>query len=281
MIATDTKPTESMKKRSDAPGAGQSHAIDTLVLAGARATGDALAEAHCATSKAEIKVAGRSMINWVLDAVKHSQMTGLVTIIGLDDPGILEADQSASPIEMLDAQNGPAESVYHALNPATGEQPVLVTTCDHVLLTPEILDIFLAQSIASKADLTVALAQRDLIEASYPEAKRTYLKFGDGHYSSCNLFCFVSPAAREVARFWQDAEKDRKRPWRIAWKFGLIRALRILIGRPTHDKVFQLVSERLGVNIQPVILPFADAAVDVDTEDDLALVERVLKARSQ
>jgi GTP:adenosylcobinamide-phosphate guanylyltransferase len=59
----------------------------------------------------------------------------------------------------------------------------------------------------------------------------------------------------------------------------LIRALRLLIGRPALPGVFKIVSGRLGVEIKPVVLPFADAAVDVDTPDDLALVERIISER--
>ncbi|MEM7494443.1 MAG: MobA-like NTP transferase domain containing protein, partial [Pseudomonadota bacterium] len=108
----------------------------------------------------------------------------------------------------------------------------------------------------------------------------TYLRFGDGDYSSCNLFCLMSPAAGDVVKFWQRAEQDRKRPWRIAWRFGIVSALRLLVGRPHLDQVFAIVSRRLSVDVKPIVLPFAEAAIDVDTEEDLTLVERSLSEKT-
>ena len=177
--------------------------------------------------------------------------------------------------------DGPAASVFGALRSEPGKEPVLVTTCDHALLTPEMIDAFAKQSVESGADLTLALARRETIEAQHPDTKRTYLRFGDGEYSSCNLFCIVTPNAHRVVEFWRDAEEDRKRPWRIAWRFGIGTALRLLIGRPKLERAFAILSKRLEVSIRPIVLPFAEAAIDVDTEQDLAMVERILKARAE
>ena len=81
-------------------------------------------------------------------------------------------------------------------------------------------------------------------------------------------------------RFWQAAEADRKRPWRIAWRFGIVPALRILVGRAPLEKTFAIASRQLGVRARPILLPFADAAVDVDKPSDLTLVSRILEARA-
>ncbi|NQY12924.1 MAG: NTP transferase domain-containing protein [Henriciella sp.] len=270
MTAIDTKPTGSMKNRSNPT------AIQTFILAGARAKGDALADGHGVPSKAHIKIAGRSMISRVLEALSGSQMTGEMTVIGLEGHQSLQAEENWPPVKTIAGALGPAASVCKALDESKDPASVLVTTCDHALLSPAIVDTFLDQSIAADADLTVALARRDTIEQAHPETSRTYLRFGDGEYSSCNLFFLATPAARQVVEFWQSAEQDRKRPWRIAWRFGIIPALRILVGRPSLAQVFAIVSQRLGVVIRPIVLPYGEAAIDVDTVEDLKLVEQIV-----
>lgn len=280
MIVTDTKPTGSMKRPSEPHAVESSERAAVFVLAGARASGDALAEAHGVPSKAHIKIAGRSMISRVLEAVSESEHTDGITVIGLEGHQKLSSDETWPSVTHVDAADGPAASVSRALNADPWSRPVLVTTCDHALLSAAMIDAFLSGSIASQAELTVGLARRADIEARYPDVARTYLRFGDGAYSSCNLFCLNAPAAQQVVEFWRSAEQDRKRPWRIAWRFGVIAALRILIGRPGIEQVFAIVSRRLGVEIRPVILPFAEAAIDVDTAADLALVERILLERT-
>lgn len=279
MIVTDTKPTGSMRRRSESHASEAVRPVQAFVLAGARASGDALAEARGVPSKAHIKIAGTSMVSRVLNALSASAYTDEITLIGIEDHQTLQSDEVWPRVRFVDGADGPASSVNHALNTTNISGPVLVTTCDHALLTAAMINSFLSDSVASGAELTVALARRDDIEAQHPDVTRTYLRFGDGEYSSCNLFCLNAPAAQKVVQFWRSAEQDRKRPWRIAWRFGVIAALRILVGRPSLEQVFAIVSRRLGVEIRPVILPFAEAAIDVDTAEDLALVERILLER--
>ena len=279
MIATDTKPTESMKKTSDTERTEQFQRVNVFVLAGARSSGDVLAEAYGVPSKAHIQVAGQSMISRVLSAVSESTQTDQITIIGIQDSDALQKEEHCPPVTIAPGADGPAASVFGALRSAPDQEPVLVTTCDHALLSPEMVNTFLERSTGSDADLTVALARRETIEAQHPDTKRTYLRFGEGEDSSCNLFCIVTPTAQRVVEFWRDAEEDRKRPWRIAWRFGIVTALRLLIGRPSLDRAFSILSKRLGVTIRPIVLPFAEAAIDVDTEQDLAMVEQILRAR--
>ncbi|MEM1087630.1 MAG: nucleotidyltransferase family protein [Pseudomonadota bacterium] len=270
-----------MKSRCESRDSEPAPVVEAFVLAGARASGDPLAEAHNLPSKAHIKIAGASMISRVLSALSKSQTSGCVTVIGLENHHALQSEEAWPPVNLAEGGRGPAASVNRRLNEIGGCSPLLVTTCDHALLSPVIINAFLEQSIASNADLTVALSQRELIERHYPETSRTYLRFGDGEYSSCNLFCLLTPKAQQVVKFWEVAEQDRKRPWRIAWRFGLIPALRILVGRPSLEQVFYIVSKQLGVAIRPVVLPFAEAAIDVDTSEDLALVERILLAQTE
>jgi GTP:adenosylcobinamide-phosphate guanylyltransferase len=257
----------------------QTQPWSVFVLAGARASGDVLAEAHQVSSKAHIPVAGRSMIGRVLGAIDRSVCAGPVTVIGLENHKDVQGRETWPDTAVVSGQDGPAASVAETLSRTGASYPVLVTTCDHALLTPKIIDTFVDNTNALDADLTVALARREDIETAYPDVARTYLKLGDGAYSSCNLFCLKTPQAAKVVAFWQAAEQDRKKPWKIAWRFGVFTALRLLIGRPPVEDVFRILSKRLRVRVRPVILPYADAAVDVDTLADLVLVERVLSER--
>lgn len=249
-----------------------------LVLAGARlgGAGDPLVRAEGVASKAVIDICGQPMLARVLGALAHSRAAGApVGVVGLDDAG-LAAAAGGYPCRPIRAEGqGPASSLLAALGGGL-DQPVLVTTCDHALLTPDMIDDFLGKSRASGADLTVGLARRATIERAYPAASRTYLRLGGAELSGCNLFYLASPRALNVLRFWQGAEQDRKKPWRIAWRFGPLTALRILMARSGPEAVFAMLSRRLGARVSPVILPFAEAAIDVDKPADLALVRDIL-----
>lgn len=251
-----------------------------LVLAGARATGDPLCVAEGVASKAVIEIAGKPMLWWVLAALRASPAATAPWVIGMEEAALAEAAGGIACRRVAArGAGGPATGVLAALEEGVG-LPLLVTTCDHPLLTPAMIESFLAQSQASGADLTVGLAERAVIEAAYPTTRRTYLRFGRAELSGCNLFYLASEKAVPVLRFWQEAEKDRKAPWRIAWRFGVLTALRILLLRPAPDAAFALLSRRLGARIRPVLLPFAEAAIDVDSPRDLALVRDIFARRS-
>ena len=256
----------------------QSRPVQVLVLAGARAAGDPLCDAEGVASKAVIDIVGQPMLSRVLRALGASRANAPAWVLGLDGAA-LEIAADGIPCQPLASEGrGPASSLIRALEGPIST-PLLVTTCDHALLTPAMVDSFLAQSMASGADMTVGFAERSVIEAEYPETKRTYLRLGGAQLSGCNLFYLASPAALEVIRFWQSAEQDRKKPWRIAWRFGPLTALRILMSRAGPDAVFALLSRQLGARVSPVTLEFAEAAIDVDKPGDLVLVREILTAR--
>ncbi len=250
--------------------------VSSLILAGVRASGDPLALARGVPSKASIMILGRSMLGRVFDAVSDSVLAGPVAVSGLVGADGLAEAEAWPAFQRFEGAPGPASSVLAAVTSGRLELPLLITTCDHALLRPEIIDAFISQSMNERADLTVALAARETIEAKYPNVARTYLKLGRGAYSSCNLFLLKNKRAIEAIRFWQRAEVDRKQPWRIAWRFGIWSALQILVGRAGLDKTFEIASQRLGVTARPILLPYADAAVDVDKPSDLELVQAVL-----
>ncbi len=253
--------------------------VQTLVLAGARATGDPLCEAEGVASKAVIDIAGKPMLSRVLRALEASDAKGIVWVLGLEGEMLKTASDGFDCRSIIAEGRGPASSLLQALKGPV-DTPLLVTTCDHALLTPEMINSFLSQSIASGADLTVGLAERAVISAAYPETKRTYLRLGGAELSGCNLFYLASPVALNVLEFWQSAEQDRKKPWRIAWRFGPLTALRILLSRAGPGAVFAMLSKRLDARISPITLPFAEAAIDVDKPGDLLLVREILSARS-
>ncbi len=258
--------------------ASPSQPVQALVLAGARAAGDPLCQAEGVASKAVIDIAGQPMLSRVLRALGASRANAPAWVLGLEGDALDAAADGIACQPLASEGRGPASSLIRALEGPVST-PLLVTTCDHALLTPAMVDSFLAKSIASDADLTVGFAERSVIEADYPETRRTYLRLGGAELSGCNLFYLASPAALKVIRFWQSAEQDRKKPWRIAWRFGPLTALRILLSRAGPEAAFALLSRQLGAKVSPVTLDFAEAAIDVDKPDDLVLVRQILAAR--
>ncbi len=261
-------------------GAPAPGGFTALVLAGARSPDDPLAREAGVAFKALAPVAGRPMLARVLDVLAASPAIGRIAVCAPPDTGIA-AICTAANARVVPAAASPARSVAAALDAlGEGAYPVLVATADHPLLTPDMVGFFLREAAASGGDVVVALAARGMIVRHHPDAVRTFLRFRDEAYSGCNLFALTGPRAAAAVRFWQRAEAERKRPWRLVRAFGLQPLALFALGRLTLDRAMAFASRRIGVTVRAVRMPFAEAAIDVDKPADRVLAERILAGRA-
>jgi len=244
--------------------------ITALVLAGSRPGGDPLALALGVPNKALIEIAGETLLERVVGALRSA---GCDPVIVCCDEGPVAELARALSAQVLAPAAGPSASVLAALDHAG--TPLLVTTADHALLRPEWVRQIIDEAPA-EADVAVMLAEKARIEAAMPGSKRTYLRFADGHWSGCNLFLLRTAAARRAVETWIMVEADRKRPWKIVARLGLANLAAYLLGRLSLAAGLARLGRRFGVKI--ALVPARDglAAVDVDSERDLADVTRLL-----
>jgi len=157
--------------------------------------------------------------------------------------------------------------------------PLLVTTADHALLTPALIEAFCREALSSRADIVAGLAPASVIQAAYPNTHRTYLRFREDSYSGANLFALLTPESLHAVAFWRRIERERKRPWRLAKAFGLGNLLSYLLRRYSMRQAVERISRPLGCRAEAIVLPIAEAAIDVDKPSDLVLVEDILSKR--
>jgi CTP:molybdopterin cytidylyltransferase MocA len=253
-------------------------------LAGSRGPDDPVARAAGVGHKVLAPVAGVPMLLRVIQTLRASpSIGGLALCI---DPPTLEAVKQAGATELLAGaqliapDTTPSASVRRALEQLSGALPVLVTTADNALLTPEMVEHFCAAAPAD-ADLAVAVASETTIRRAYPGSIRTYYRFSGEGYSGCNLFLARTAAAMKVAAFWSEIERHRKRPWRLVAAVGPLVLLRFLLGRLSLDAACRRLSAMVGATVRAVEMPFAEAAIDVDKPADLALAEQILARRAR
>jgi len=157
----------------------------------------------------------------------------------------------------------------------------LLTAGDHALLTGEIVDDFCIQALSTDLgyDLVIGFVPYTLVKAAWPESRRTVLKFSNGQFCGSNLFAIMNPQGRKALDFWRQSEADRKHPWRIARRFGLMALILYLLRRLSLEDALGGLSAAAGCRIGHVKVNFARAAVDVDSVEDQQLAEQVLSNR--
>ncbi len=250
-----------------------------VILAGGRGPDDPLAKAFSVSHKCLLPVGGVAMLKRVFDVLASHPAIERI-LVSIDDFDVahraLGRDATA---ELLPTGPGAAHSAAMAVRGLGDEFPVLLTTADHALLDHAMLDHFLAGADAASCDLAVGLARAETILAAYPNAKRTFLKLGPDRVSGCNLYAMNTPEALKVIEFWQGLERNRKNPLSLVRAFGPGALVRYATGRLTLGSAFAYASKRLGATVSPILMPQANAAIDVDKPQDKELVERILRGQ--
>lgn len=252
-----------------------------IILAGQRPEGDPMAT-HCNVQyKALIPIGGQTMLERVARALLASPHVGRIVIMA-QSPADLQAGLPAelannAALRFVMSNDGIATSIHNVIGTDSAPWPVLVTTADNALLTGDILDSFFQDH--DRQDVAVGVVERQTMLSAYPDARRTWLKFRGGAYSGANLFALHNKAAKPAVSFWSAVEKDRKKGWKIFAHFGPWLLLRALTRTISFKDAMRQAGERMGLRAEPIILPIAEAAIDVDKPEDLALVTGILERR--
>jgi CTP:molybdopterin cytidylyltransferase MocA len=256
--------------------------FNAIVLAADRGRDDPVAAAAGVAAKCLTPIAGSPMVVRVVRALEQSARVNTILLCGPPADALREstelAGMVAGGVRWLSPEATPATSAAAALAALPEDVPVLLTTGDHALLTSDMVRHFLDQASALDGDVAVGLAPHELVQGTYPGTRRTVLKFSDGGYCGCNLFAFLSPRGRRMAHVWKQVEADRKQPIRViglvGWGAMALYALRLL----SLEGAVRRISRQAGIAAGVVRMPFAEAAIDVDTVADLDLV-RAIAAR--
>ncbi|MBC8036090.1 MAG: nucleotidyltransferase family protein [Rhizobiales bacterium] len=251
---------------------------NAIILAAGRGPNDPMAKAYGVANKCAIPVGGTPMLARVAKALRESgEVTS--TLVSIENRGLATAILGEDAAAIPSAGSAPA-SVIAAIEQGALTYPILITTADHALLTPAMVRHFCQSTEQSGADFTVGLATAETVLQAYPQTIRTFFRLGKSRLSACNLFALRNERGLKLLARWQYLEPVRKKPWRLVAAFGVEPLLRFIAGTLDLDTALAIVSRKLGLQVSPVFMPFAEAAIDVDKPADKELVEEILKKRS-
>lgn len=251
-----------------------------IVLAADRAPDDPVARTAGVPCKALVPVGGVPMVLRVLGALAEAQAIGDRILCGPAWHAVATNDElrklsASGQVKWVEARATPSSSVDAVIRPLPQEHPVLLVTADHALLHARLVDYFCSEAQTRNADVVVGLAAYDLVASAYPEMRRTRLRFRGGGVCGCNLYAFLTARGRALIRFWEQVEGLRKRPIQLISRLGWIPALGFVVGWLSLRQALARLSQRLDLSIDVVMLPFPEAALDVDTVSDWKLAERI------
>ncbi|MBQ6453597.1 MAG: nucleotidyltransferase family protein, partial [Coriobacteriales bacterium] len=189
--------------------------VDVLIMAG----GSASALGSDVPCKGVFPINGKPMVEYIVDAMRASSMVDRIFVTAPTNEGLGDWVSKVDGVVVTDGdfvQNGLAGGraiVASASNPA---RPFLGCTGDIPAITPEAVDDFAVQSLASGVDFTYMFISKETMEGQIPGAQRSYFKLKEGTFTSGNMMLVSAERMQDVADFAQRFFEARKSPLQVA-----------------------------------------------------------------
>lgn len=249
--------------------------VDAVILAG----GDGEVIDPACRFKGLLPVAGRPLVEWVVDAFLAAETIAEVAVV-------MPTAENLGPWvdkvgKLIVSDRGFMDNTIAGISAFRSDRPVLVATGDIPLITPEAIDDFVRRSLASGADFTYPLVARTRMEEQYPGSQRTYFRLRSGWHTGGNLMLANPLLVPKVRELGQRLFDQRKNPVGIVKMAGLGFVLKFVMGRLSPEDLAGKIEQLFGGAGAAITSTFGSLAVDVDKTADLELVERVLAAEGR
>jgi len=226
--------------------------------------------------KAMIDVAGKPMSQWVLDAVCGAKQIDQVVIVGLEDDCGLHCTK---PVHFIPDQGGMFDNARAGLDELLKINPsaeqALVLPGDTPAITSRMVEWCIEQSEGSDADFAYTAIKREVMEARYPGASRTYVKLKDVEVCGGDMHV-VRPSLITDRELWERLLAGRKNIFKQATLIGIDTLFLLLTRRLTLEGAQKLISKRLGIVGVATLSPYAEIGMDADKPFQLEILRRDL-----
>lgn len=224
-------------------------------------------------SKALIDIAGKPMIQWVLDALSETQQVDNVIIIGLSPKSGVTCKK---PLHFISNQGRMLSNIVAGVNKSLElnkkNKYVVIVSSDIPAVKPEMIDWLITTSLETKDDLYYGVCPKDVMETRYPDSRRTYTKLKDLELCGADVHVSHVSMATEHLDMWESLIGNRKSPLRQARIIGLGTFFRVLTKSITLDELVTTVTSRIGIKGRAIRFPWAEPCMDVDKPHQLELM---------
>ena len=232
-------------------------------------------------SKAMIDVAGKPMVQWVLDALGEAKSVTNVIVIGLSPKSGVTCKK---PLYFISNQGRMLSNVVAGVNKAIelnkDTDYVLLVSSDIPALKSEMVDWLVDTCMQTKDDLYYGICPREVMDKRFPNSKRTYTHLKDMDVCGADMNLTHVRMATEHLDMWEELIGNRKSPLKQARIIGLGTLLALFTRRLTLDDAIRRVCGRIGIQGRAIIWPYAEPCMDVDKPHQLELLREDL-ARQQ
>ncbi|MBI3172851.1 MAG: nucleotidyltransferase family protein [Chloroflexi bacterium] len=231
-------------------------------------------------SKALLDVAGKPMIQWVLDALGEARDVENVIIVGLTPKSGLTCSK---PLHYLSNQGRMLSNIVAGVNKVLEINPqaeyVLIVSSDIPALRGEHVDWLIETCMQTRDDLYYGVCPREVMETRFPNSRRTYTKLKDMQVCGADINVSHVRMATEHLDMWEQLIGNRKSPMKQAATIGFGTLFMLATGNLTLTDAVERITERIGITGRPIVWEHAEPCMDVDKPHQLEMLREDLQAR--
>ena len=258
--------------------------MDAIVIAGGiPAPDEPLYKYTQGKSKALLEIAGKPMIQWVLDALSQAKNVDNVIIIGLPEGSGVTCSK---PLYFVENQGGMLANIVAGVDKMLQVNPqaeyVLTVSADIPAITGEMVDWLVDTAMQTKHDIYYGIVPREVMEQRYPGSNRTYTKLADMEICGADILIAHKSMATDPKHLamWEELIGKRKSPLKQAASIGFLTLLLLLLRRLTLEDAIERITKRLNITGRAIIWKHAEAAMDVDKPHQFEILRDDMEART-
>ena len=231
--------------------------------------------------KATVDVAGKPMVQWVLDALSESKTVDNVVIVGLTEKSGLECTKKmyfvSNQGKMVENLQAGARKVKE-INPKA--EHALMVSSDIPGITGEMVDWVVNTDMQTDLDVYYHLIQRDVMEKRFPGSKRTWTHLKDMEICGGDMnMARISMILGEETDLWNKITDARKSAIKQAALIGFGTAFLLLTGQLSLERAETDIMKRLNITGKAIVCPYAEVGMDVDKMHQLEIMREDLTKR--
>lgn len=255
--------------------------MDAIITAGGiPLPGEPLYEYTRGGSKAMLDLAGKPMIQWVLDAISRSPKINHIIVIGLSELGGITCPK---PITFLPNQKDMLANINIGLDALkrlqTGSEYVLIAASDVPGITTEMVNWMVDTVEISHSDICYQVIKRDLMEEKFPASHRTYTHLKGMQICGGDVNAVRVNMDPSVSNLWEQLIASRKNPIKQASILGFDVLFGLLFRSATIEELARMISKRLKITGKVIQCPYAEMGMDVDKPNQLEIMRHFLSRR--
>ena len=257
--------------------------MDAIIMAGGiPKPEDPLYDFTQGQPKALLDIAGKPMIQWVLDAISGSVTVDRVVLVSLSEEAGLVCSK---PITYLPDQGGLLENVRGGIEKVVEINPqaikVLTVSSDIPTIKAEMIDWMVNENSDTDLDLYYTVIPREVMEARFPKSNRSYTLLKDAELCGGDLNIIRSSTVHANVELWDRIVAARKNVFKQAALLGYGNLLLLLSRQLTLAGAIKRVTEKMDITGKAVISPYAELGMDVDKPHQLEIVRAELAGNPQ